>query len=56
MALTDLILDRHGPGPKTHTRSKNEPLDCCFGSLCFRVTKGGYLPFGRLQMITVEFG
>ena len=49
MALTDLISDRHDPGPKTHIRSKNEPLDCCFGSPCFRINKVDYLPFGRLQ-------
>ena len=35
IALTDLILDRHGQGPKTHTRSRKDPIDCCFGSPCF---------------------
>ena len=49
LALTDMIADRHGPGPKTYNRSKDMPIDCFFGSACFNINKGGYLPFGRLQ-------
>ena len=49
LALTDMIADRHGPGPKTYNRSKDMPIDCFFWSACFYINKGGYLPFGRLQ-------
>ena len=49
LALIDMIKERHGPGPRTHNRSKDEPIDCYFGSPCLHISKGGYLPFGRLQ-------
>ena len=28
LALTDMIAERHGPGPKTYNQSKDKPIDC----------------------------
>ena len=49
LGLKDLIHTRHGACPKTYNRSKNAPLDCIFGSAGMTISKGGFLPFGRLQ-------
>ena len=49
LGLKDLIHTRHGACPKTYNRSKNAPLDCIFGSAGMTISKGVFLPFGRLQ-------
>ena len=48
-SLKDLLATKYGIGPRTYKQSNNCPIDCCFGSPCFNVNKGGYLLFGMLQ-------
>ena len=49
LSLIDLIEKRHGTCPRTHTRSNNIPIDCCFGSPNLSISKGGFLSFRRLH-------
>ena len=49
LGLQDIIAKRHGPGPKTHERSKDAPIDCIFGSAQLSISMGGFLSFGKLM-------
>ena len=44
-----LLATEYGIDPRTYKRSKNYPINCCFGSPCFNLNKGGYLLSRRLQ-------
>ena len=48
VTLVDVIATKHGVDPRTYKRSKDIPIDCCFGSAVLKINKGGYLSFGRL--------
>ena len=39
--LSDLIVPRHGLGPRTYKRSKQMPIDCFFGSSTLKISRGG---------------
>ena len=43
-----MISQKHGTCPKTNDRSKDSPVDCIFGSVSLKISKGGFLSFGRL--------
>ena len=45
LGLINLIGKKHGKGPRTHTRSKDAPIDCIFGTADFKILRGGYLSF-----------
>ena len=46
--LVDLIASKHGNCPRTHTQSKNQPIDCIFGSASLSIAQGGFLFFKKL--------
>ena len=48
--LVDLICEKHGyeHAPRTHTKSKNSPIDGIYGSPLFSIRQGGYLSFNKL--------
>ena len=48
LGLQDLIRQKHGKGPKIHDHSKDSPIYCIFGSASLKISKGGFLSFGRL--------
>ena len=48
LGLVDLIAQRHDDCPRTHLRSKNEPIDCIFGSASFSIGQGRFLSFNKL--------
>ena len=48
LGLIDLVAAKHGDCPKTHIRSKNEPIDCIFGSASLSIAQGGFLSFNKL--------
>ena len=47
--LEDLLSTKYGLGPRTYKRSKDCPIDCCFGIPSLKINRGGYLSFGRLH-------
>ena len=47
--LEDLLSTKYGLGPRTYKRSKDCPIDCCFGSPSLKISRGGYLSFGRIH-------
>jgi len=49
--MLDIIGHKHGydAAPKTHTRSKDSPIDCIFASAQISCALGGYLAFGKLD-------
>ena len=49
LRLADLIGKKHGKNPRNHTRSKDSPIDCIFDTANFRILRGDYLSFGRLD-------
>ena len=49
LGLQDLIHEKHGQGPITYERSREDPIDCIFGSPSLKISKNEYLSFGRLQ-------
>ena len=51
LGLLDIIGNKHGydAAPKTHTRSKDSPIDCIFASAQISCALGGYLAFGKLD-------
>ena len=48
VGLTDLIAEKHGPGPITCNRSAQRPLDVIFGTANLKIKRGGFLSFGKL--------
>ena len=48
IGLIDLISNKHGQCPVTHTRSASSPLDVVYGSANLKITRGGFLPFNKL--------
>lgn len=51
LGLLDIISNKHGyeAAPKTHTRSKDSPIDCIFASAQISCAFGGFLAFGKLD-------
>ena len=47
VGLIDLISNKHGRCPVTHTRSATSPLDIVYGSADLKISKG-FLPFHKL--------
>ena len=48
LGLLKLIEARHGKGPMKMNRSKNSPIDCVFSIANLKISKGGFLSFGKL--------
>ena len=46
--LRDMLVPRHGKCPITYQRSRQDPLDCIFGSPSMTIKKGGCLAFNNL--------
>ena len=46
--LQDIIAEKNGKMPITYQRSKEDPLDCVFGSPSIKITNGGCLSFDKL--------
>ena len=42
-------IQKHGKGPITYERSREDPIDRFFGSPLLKIVNGGFLSFGRLQ-------
>ena len=51
LSLLDVIGKKHGyeDVPRTHTRSKDSPIDCIFASAQISCAIGGFLSFGKLD-------
>jgi len=52
LGLLEIIGNKHGyeAAPKTHTRSKDSPIDCIFASAQISwCAIGGFLAFGKLD-------
>ena len=51
LGLLDIIGKKHGyeQAPRTHTRSKNSPIDCIFVSAQISCALGGFLSFRKLD-------
>ena len=51
LALLDIIGKKHGVDdvPRTHTRSKDSPIDAMFASAHLACSLGGFLSFGKLS-------
>jgi len=51
IALVDMIGTKHGVMglPRTHTQSKDAPIDAIFGSAHLSCSIGGFLAFGKLS-------
>jgi len=47
----DIIGKQHGydSAPRTHTRSKNSPIDCIFASAQISSALSGFLAFGKVD-------
>ena len=48
LGLVDIFDKKHGRGSKIYNRSKDDPIDCIFGSTILKISKGRFLSFGRL--------
>lgn len=48
IGLIDLIANKHGKCPVTHTRSASSPIDVIYGSANLSISTGGFLPFHKL--------
>ena len=40
VTLTDMLSTKYGLGPRTYKRSKDCPIDCCFDSPSFKISRG----------------
>ena len=47
--LRDLIGAKHGKSPITYQRSRNDPIDCVFGTPSVTIKNGGCLAFTKLM-------
>ena len=46
--LRDMMAAKYGKCPITYQRSRQDPLDCIFGSPSMTINKGGCLAFSHL--------
>ena len=55
LGLIDLIGKKPGKGPRNHTRTKDAPIECIFGTSNFRIEEATF-PLEYWEVITEPFG